>query len=366
MADQFEYRLNSEYPTKRMPVPFTPEVVFIYNPSNAWLYLNTTTYAIPTTTQYDMSIPPNSYTIFVPYTPNTEYGGLLVVPGGGAIEWDCWVEFRKGEKELDWNVKAGFPVIQPLSPLPDPAVSAAFTWADVAALGNLWDFTISDFGFYDANAPNPGVYSPGVGWVSALQIGNVQDQVSIVSPTPSTWSGSVTEIGMGYQDNHAANTTNRQLFTSINNNVSPPASESITNNTTSHGAQFYSGFLPGVVTAIRAGASLVNTDPTPPNTSGDLIIQYLYIRGTFTVQPDTGEAIYISVQFVDASTGAIAQWFWDFGDGQSSTLQNPVNVYNYAGVYTVTLVVVGAFGEVSFTQQVIYVNAVAPIVLAFI
>lgn len=44
-----------------------------------------------------------------------------------------------------------------------------------------------------------------------------------------------------------------------------------------------------------------------------------------------------TVQFYDASFGAIATWAWDFGDGATSTEQNPIHTYNEEGVYTVTL-----------------------------
>lgn len=48
-----------------------------------------------------------------------------------------------------------------------------------------------------------------------------------------------------------------------------------------------------------------------------------------------------AVQFMDASTvasGAITNWAWDFGDGSTSTLQNPTRVYATPGTYDVTLV----------------------------
>ncbi len=46
-----------------------------------------------------------------------------------------------------------------------------------------------------------------------------------------------------------------------------------------------------------------------------------------------------AVQFTDQSTSptAIVSWVWDFGDGNSSTLQNPSHVYASAGTYTVIL-----------------------------
>jgi PKD repeat protein len=52
-----------------------------------------------------------------------------------------------------------------------------------------------------------------------------------------------------------------------------------------------------------------------------------------------------TVYFADFSaTGAgttIISWFWDFGDGNTSTVQNPVHVYTISGTYTVCLVITG-------------------------
>jgi gliding motility-associated-like protein len=43
------------------------------------------------------------------------------------------------------------------------------------------------------------------------------------------------------------------------------------------------------------------------------------------------------VQFEDKSIGNIVKWDWDFGDGQLSTLQNPVHQYAEEGLYDVVL-----------------------------
>ena len=40
----------------------------------------------------------------------------------------------------------------------------------------------------------------------------------------------------------------------------------------------------------------------------------------------------------------ITSWLWDFGDGQTSTLQNPSHVYATPGSYTVTLTVTNSDG----------------------
>jgi gliding motility-associated-like protein len=46
-----------------------------------------------------------------------------------------------------------------------------------------------------------------------------------------------------------------------------------------------------------------------------------------------------SISFTNNSTGpGVLTYWWDFGDGNTSALQNPVNTYNASGTYTVTLV----------------------------
>lgn len=68
---------------------------------------------------------------------------------------------------------------------------------------------------------------------------------------------------------------------------------------------------------------------------------FIYISGplaNFTLNPAMGCGIPHAVTFTDASGGADT-WLWDFGDGFTSTLQNPVHTYTATGTYTVTLTV---------------------------
>ncbi|HEX9800368.1 MAG TPA: PKD domain-containing protein [Thermoanaerobaculia bacterium] len=53
-----------------------------------------------------------------------------------------------------------------------------------------------------------------------------------------------------------------------------------------------------------------------------------------------------TVAFTDTSTGGPTSWFWDFGDGNTSSQQNPVNTYSVGGTsYIVTLTVQNAVGS---------------------
>ena len=52
-----------------------------------------------------------------------------------------------------------------------------------------------------------------------------------------------------------------------------------------------------------------------------------------------------AVAFQDLSVGDRKQWHWDFGDGETSTEQNPVHTYQSSGHYVVVLDVAGPAGK---------------------
>ncbi len=56
----------------------------------------------------------------------------------------------------------------------------------------------------------------------------------------------------------------------------------------------------------------------------------------FSYTPNNG-CQSLTVDFTDASQGTSSGWFWDFGDGNTSTQQNPTHTYTSAGCFTVTL-----------------------------
>jgi len=64
-----------------------------------------------------------------------------------------------------------------------------------------------------------------------------------------------------------------------------------------------------------------------------------------------------TIQFTDTSTGSPTSWYWDFGDINNSTLQNPVHVYTRAGNHTVSLKASNAGGmntTVKYRYIIIY------------
>ena len=57
------------------------------------------------------------------------------------------------------------------------------------------------------------------------------------------------------------------------------------------------------------------------------------------------------VDFTDHSSGGVDQWKWYFGDGNTSTNQNPSNTYLNSGNYTVSLTAVGPGGTDSIAKE---------------
>jgi PKD repeat protein len=76
----------------------------------------------------------------------------------------------------------------------------------------------------------------------------------------------------------------------------------------------------------------------PCNQGGDPV----GVSAKFKAAPRTGEPGQ-KVQFTDQSTPApgctVEEWLWNFGDGSTSTEQNPSHVYNREGAFNVTLTV---------------------------
>lgn len=91
-------------------------------------------------------------------------------------------------------------------------------------------------------------------------------------------------------------------------------------------------------------------------------IQYITVYATptvaFTATPTTG-CFPLPVIFTDQSTagnGTITSWQWDFGDGASSTLQNPSHTYSAAGNYNVTLRLTNSFGCIKVLSKAQYIK----------
>ncbi len=66
----------------------------------------------------------------------------------------------------------------------------------------------------------------------------------------------------------------------------------------------------------------------------------------------TWAAAGLNFNFTDGSLNAPASWHWDFGDGTTSTEQNPAHVFPGAGNFQVCLIAVNSLGADTFCQQI--------------
>ena len=91
----------------------------------------------------------------------------------------------------------------------------------------------------------------------------------------------------------------------------------------------------------------------------------VYIVPIAPVANFTYAANKLIVTFTDTSIGEPTAWDWNFGNGESSTDQNPVYTYAAAGTYNVTLVVTNAIGESApVTKQITVTDVGIPNVFA--
>ncbi len=85
---------------------------------------------------------------------------------------------------------------------------------------------------------------------------------------------------------------------------------------------------------------------------------YIKVSGTssqvpvaaFSASPTSGNTP-LNVIFTDSSTGSPTTWSWNFGDGTSATVKNPVHTYSTAGSYSVTLKVGNSAGNNTTTKS---------------
>ncbi|MBI4646468.1 MAG: PKD domain-containing protein, partial [Bacteroidia bacterium] len=100
------------------------------------------------------------------------------------------------------------------------------------------------------------------------------------------------------------------------------------------------------------------------------IILFLFVTDIFS-QPvaNFSSDIHIAcapqiIHFFDQSEGAPTSWFWDFGNNNTSTLQNPDVIYGEPGAYTVILVVSNNSGSDTLIKPY-YITAFSPPVCGF-
>jgi PKD repeat protein len=136
----------------------------------------------------------------------------------------------------------------------------------------------------------------------------------------------------------------------------------------SNGYVKQSGLGDGVSTAIffSAGPPPPPTFGTPGYTGTENVSAWAVIGAAaaapvsdFSATPTVG-APPLAVVFTDLSSNTPTSWAWTFGDGGTSTVQNPSHTYTAAGTYTVALVATNTAGSNTKTRTG-YVTVSAPV-----
>ena len=87
-----------------------------------------------------------------------------------------------------------------------------------------------------------------------------------------------------------------------------------------------------------------DTDGVPFDQSDSVFTIAAPLSADFIGEPTTGHQP-LTVHFTDQSTGLIDSCYWEFGDGATSTDQNPMHRYRSVGLFTVILTVTGPTGQ---------------------
>jgi len=103
---------------------------------------------------------------------------------------------------------------------------------------------------------------------------------------------------------------------------------------------------------ITTGTFTVTLVSTNGMGSSSAYQQNITANGRVVVVKPSSKFNTLSVNFRDNSTNSPSSWSWNFGDGTSSSLQNPTHVYSKSGTYNVRLTVSNSAGS-SVSQQII-------------
>jgi PKD repeat protein len=187
-------------------------------------------------------------------------------------------------------------------------VSNAFG-SDTKVMKNL--ITVGYNGAVDFSTPSTTV---GVGWIVSFK------DLSTIAPTQWSWDFGDGTIGTGQNPDHVYH---------------------------------------------AKGVYDVSLTASNPSTTGSITKQqYITVlnipRADFVADKTRGGAP-MTVIFTDKSTNTPTAWKWDFGDGQTDTVQNPTHTYTTLGTYTVTLIASNNDGQDSATKVNYIVTTLAPV-----
>jgi PKD repeat protein len=121
-----------------------------------------------------------------------------------------------------------------------------------------------------------------------------------------------------------------------------------------------SGVTPTPAATLPTATTTTSPPPTiSPRVTATRTTAAPTLSAGFTAAPVSGQ-VPLSVQFTDTSSGNPASWAWDFGDGGTSTLENPSHTYTLPGLFGVRLTVrSGSGSDTEYRNQVVTVTETA-------
>jgi PKD repeat protein len=123
-------------------------------------------------------------------------------------------------------------------------------------------------------------------------------------------------------------------------------------------ANYVRSWIPSNENSLRQNAQIDDTWQIDSN----VILPPLVAN--FTVTPTTANTEQ-EVVFHDDSSGNPTKWLWDFGDGQTSQIQNPTHRYITPNTYTVSLTISNAKVSKTISKTVSVSDKTAPVIRQF-
>jgi PKD repeat protein len=212
-----------------------------------------------------------------------------------------------------------------------PSNTVTFTVSSVAGLNVLAPISTA------AGTPGTVIYYP----IAVQNTGNSPDSVSLATSSTQGWSCVVYADGNGDGVHQPTETTvaaaatvppggQITCFVAVTIPAAAVAADPETVTATS-----------GLSASLTTGASFTTVPIAPP---------VLPPTAAFSASVTSGIAP-LTVSFTDQSTGGPTSWSWSFGDGGTTSQQNPIYQYQNPGTYTVSLTVSNAVGSNTKTES---------------
>jgi pseudomonalisin len=211
------------------------------------------------------------------------------------------------------------------------------------------------------NGQGPGFpgYSCGVGYDQVTGLGSVDaaqllqafqsaTHLSVTAPSSAVASRAfgISVTALDANNNTATGYSGTVHFTNSDPTANLPADSKLTKGTGTFQAILNTGGNQTIKATDTVTSSIFGT-------SGAISVST--VAANFSASATSGK-VPLTVHFTDKSVGSIKSWLWNFGDGKTSTTQNPSHTYSKAGAYTVTLTVTGADGETSALTESNYIT----------